>query len=512
MTSKTNSYAYLSYFILAIFIFLILFFPSIVNAATLTSRSALDGYATNNVFDTTGIVDSDQRPQENFTYSSTLNTTYSRKLYGLRAYFNYSLTANHTYRLSINTSLSNFNWSAFNYANLSVCFGSSWSGANSNCSSNVGYSILSADTIAFNFRPTSNYTYFSFRIGPQTMSEYPLTTSYSYRITSFVLDDLNAVPSNPSNNDVINNANQNTTTILDEINDSTVFIDGRITTARDEIINFNRQAEHNIINNNNQNTQDIIDNFNSNLNTCNQINRTIDINDSDPNLTGRNLESDGSISVSASYNISNYIEILPSATYSLTASSSGPNAVYFCIYSDNKTVLQCIRYGGASYWSFVAPDNAKYIRLSINTGTGYTLTLISSEVCTNKLDDIKDSIDGISGYISDGNVSSSTGQNFFGNFQVDDFGISGIITAPLNAINSLTSATCSPLIIPIPFTNSTVSLPCMSSYYSSKVPELYQLWQIVSFGILSYYIINSIFGMIHNFREPDNDCVEVLDL
>ena len=81
----------------------------------------------------------------------------------------------------------------------------------------------------------------------------------------------------------------------------------------------------------------------------------------------------------------------------------------------------------------------------------------------SKLDETNNAINNLNDSINDDNVSSSQSEasNFFGNFTTNTHGLTGIITAPLNAINSLTSATCSPLVLPLPFVNQNLTLPCM---------------------------------------------------
>ena len=511
--------------LIIIFLFVIAF-SSKVNALTLTPRSSLDNYSANNSFDYTGIVSSDQRPQENFTYQGTLNTSYLRQLYGIRAYFNTPLTANTLYRITFTTSMNNFRTGSFNYADIAVCFGNSWSGANSNCNSSYGYSSITSDTISINFQPTSNYSYFSVRIGPQTLTAYPLTTDYTFRISSFTLDTLSTPPSSPTNQDVINNDNSNSQTIQDRIHSENVMIMNQQQVIEQEILQHQRQMEQNIIDNQNENTQNVIDNLNDNLANCTY--NFIDISNIEASR-----DATTSVQDEPSYlyiNFTNawgyvrwYIDVKPNTTYTLDFSKNKSTTYVSLIgYSNGAQVETIVNDFSGTRKTFTTGSRTNILQFTIFSQVSTTddigsLAITNSSsiplpfiyygkpVCSSKLDSIYD-------YISDGNVNGNTGQNFFGNFQVDDFGISAIITAPLDAINSLTSATCSPLTIPIPFTNSTISLPCMTSYYSTKVPELYQLWQIVSFGIISYYIINSIFGMIHNFREPDNDCVEVLDL
>ena len=52
----------------------------------------------------------------------------------------------------------------------------------------------------------------------------------------------------------------------------------------------------------------------------------------------------------------------------------------------------------------------------------------------------------------------------------------------------------------------------MTEIYESKFSSIYNLWKIVSFGIVSYLIAIDIFHIVKGFKDPESDKVEVLDL
>ena len=140
-----------------------------------------------------------------------------------------------------------------------------------------------------------------------------------------------------------------------------------------------------------------------------------------------------------------------------------------------------------------------------NTSTSQQWTPYGVSKCTSKLDDVNSSL-------TNDNVDSGVGTDFFDDFQDNSHGLTGIITAPLTAIQRITSSTCQPLVIPIPFTNGTVSLPCMTSVYSQHISTVYNIWKVVSFGIISYFICIDIFHLVKDFKDPESNKVEVLDL
>lgn len=94
----------------------------------------------------------------------------------------------------------------------------------------------------------------------------------------------------------------------------------------------------------------------------------------------------------------------------------------------------------------------------------------------------------------------------------DFYGLSGLIITPLEYIRSLNDKVCSPIILPIPFTNSSISIPCMSAIYDEYIPDLINLWHVVVYGVISYAIGVNLFKTIKDSLEADKNDVEVLDL
>lgn len=127
---------------------------------------------------------------------------------------------------------------------------------------------------------------------------------------------------------------------------------------------------------------------------------------------------------------------------------------------------------------------------------------------TNKsLDDVKNAINS-----SDTSGASSNANSFFDNFQTDTYGLSDIITMPLTLIKSLTNSTCVSLKLTIPFVNKDLELPCMSSIYSQYFGSFFSLYQTITFGFVAYWVSVRIFNLVKDFKNPDHDEIEVLDL
>lgn len=122
---------------------------------------------------------------------------------------------------------------------------------------------------------------------------------------------------------------------------------------------------------------------------------------------------------------------------------------------------------------------------------------------SGKLDDLKD---------DDVNGSKDTAENFFDDFTTDDFGLSDIITVPLETIKSITSKTCNPLILPLPFVNENLTLPCIRTIFEENFSSILTIYQTVTFGLIAYYVIVRIFNLVKDFKNPEHDEIEVMDL
>lgn len=152
----------------------------------------------------------------------------------------------------------------------------------------------------------------------------------------------------------------------------------------------------------------------------------------------------------------------------------------------------------------------------IGETTNQELSNINSKIeeTNDKLDDVNDNLGNINDNITNNDINGAqnTANGFFDNFSDNDYGLSSIITIPLSSIQKITNATCTPINIPIPFTNKNIPLPCMGTIYQQNVPLLLNIWQVVSFGLISYAIIVDIFGMVKKFKDPNDDKLEVMDL
>lgn len=118
------------------------------------------------------------------------------------------------------------------------------------------------------------------------------------------------------------------------------------------------------------------------------------------------------------------------------------------------------------------------------------------------------------GLFKDDDVSDVTDSStdYFTNFDDKDYGFSDIVKMPLALINNISSASCSTLVLPLPFVSKNVELPCMYEVYSTYFGSFLTLYQTITFGIVAYWVCINLFRMVRNFKNPDSDEVEVFEL
>lgn len=153
-------------------------------------------------------------------------------------------------------------------------------------------------------------------------------------------------------------------------------------------------------------------------------------------------------------------------------------------------------------------DNTSDIINQNQTIIDQNQTIIDQNQQTNdELGDINGSINN-----SDTSGAQNSAGGFFNDFSTDTHGLTAIITAPLSLIESITSSTCSPLVIPLPYVDKDLTLPCMGQIYSNYFGSFLSIYQIITFGIVAYWVLVRIFNLVKDFKNPDHDEIEVLDL
>ena len=126
---------------------------------------------------------------------------------------------------------------------------------------------------------------------------------------------------------------------------------------------------------------------------------------------------------------------------------------------------------------------------------------------TSAINDLNDNI--MSDDVDD---AEDDAEDFFNDFSQNTHGLTGIITAPLRLINSLSSSSCSSLTFPLPFVSQNVVLPCMSTIYTTYFPTFLSIYQLITTGIIAYWVCLNLFRVVKNLQDPDSHRIEVLDL
>lgn len=158
-------------------------------------------------------------------------------------------------------------------------------------------------------------------------------------------------------------------------------------------------------------------------------------------------------------------------------------------------------FGISSIWDFTPVYNSNSIISSIQSNTDET------KKTNEKLDDLNDNITD-----SDTSDSQSSAGSFFEDFKSDDYGLSDIITMPLTFIKGLSNASCYSLVLPLPFVDHNATIPCMTSIYENYFGSFLTLYQTITTGFIAYWVCVNIYRLVKNFKNPDDDKVEVMEL
>lgn len=406
-------------------------------------------------------------------------------------YLSQNVALNYTYTIRINFLADDLQsyFSLNHVREISVCNSSS-------CSASSLISIKKQNNNGFStwveltFNPTQVGNVIGVTLGDNQ-------GSYITGETFFGISSVQIESKNP-NQDVINNANNNTNNIINNNNSNT-----------DSIINNNNSNTQDIIDSNKETQQIIKDQFNSCRDSYNLINYTIKLNGTlgTTSIVLANLELEA-----GTYTIS----LTPSLPKNYGYIYIGTNGSIATNITDKKTFT--IDSAQTVPFRFVRRDgtyNNETFNIMLQKGSVATeYEPYGEQICTNKLDEQTNSINNLNDSLnnSDSSGATSDASEFFSGFTTDTFGLTSIITAPLNLIGSITSSTCTPLGLPLPFVNKTLELPCMSSIYSQYFGSFFTLYQTITFGIIAYWVCVRIFNLVKDFKNPDHDEIEVLDL
>lgn len=239
------------------------------------------------------------------------------------------------------------------------------------------------------------------------------------------------------------------------------------------------------------------------------VTQNFDGSESQPDTTVYKLDKPCNVS---GYSASVYRMIF--AITKLADAGDGNTAVHFTTRlfnnTDYNTPMRILNLGATESYPI---DEATYYQ---NKATNEKLDSVKQEQekTNQKLDKTNQELGELNDSISNDNTdgATNTASEFFSGFETDTFGLTSIITAPLNLIGSITSSSCSPLGLSVPFVDSTLNLPCMTSIYERYFGSFLDVYQTITFGIIAYWVCIRIFALVKDFKNPDHDEIEVMDL
>ena len=395
-------------------------------------------------------------------------------------YLSQNVALNYTYTIRINFLADDLQpyFSLNHVKEISVCNSSS-------CSNSSIVSIKKQNNNGFStwveltFNPTQVGNVIGITLGDNHGSY--ITGETFFGISSVQIESKNA------NQDVIDNATNNTNNIINNNNSNT-----------ESIINSNKETQ-----------QIIKEQFNSCRDSYNLINYTINLNGTlgTTSIVLANLELEaGTYTISLTPSLpKNYGYIYIGINGSIATNITDKKT--FTINSSQSVPFRFVRREGTY--------NNETFNIMLQKGSVATeYEPYGKQICTNKLDEQTNAVNNLNDSLNNSDSSGATSEasEFFSGFTTDTFGLTSIITAPLNLIGSITSSTCTPLALPLPFVNKTLDLPCMSSIYSQYFGSFLTIYQTITFGIIAYWVCVRIFNLVKDFKNPDHDEIEVLDL
>ena len=150
-----------------------------------------------------------------------------------------------------------------------------------------------------------------------------------------------------------------------------------------------------------------------------------------------------------------------------------------------------------------------FVKFLEKTITVQTAQVYEQQQTNDKQDQTNDKLDDLNNNLKNSDVD--TNGSFFSNFTSTDHGISGIITAPLRAINKLTSA-CQPVTFSV--LEEPIELPCGDTLFWNKegVQSFRLIWNILVGGPILFALLKKLFKVVESLKNPDDDRIEVMDL
>ena len=260
-------------------------------------------------------------------------------------------------------------------------------------------------------------------------------------------------------------------------------------------------TEENINNNIDDMENSINDSLKDSFNTC----------EAETNLFNKNtitsgyyIIGDGSLVSKSDWFVTDYIYVVPTDNYIISGTTiTGDQPISYAFYDSEKNLVSVHFHNDyKAPLTITIPSHVYYIRDSVYIGDLNTYTF-GKEVCQNRLDSTNDKLDSVNDSINDLNssITDESGPNTSGLGDVAGWlpagPVDSILNLPLTLFNSITNAlsskTCQVVRVKIPFIESYLELPCITSLYD-KIPGLstwiHSISVLACAWILFTYLLN----------------------
>ena len=300
-----------------------------------------------------------------------------------------------------------------------------------------------------------------------------------------------------------NNITNSTNTITGSITETEDNLNSSIQSSQDNI-NQNIDDMEDAIVDSNKETQDVIkDQFNS----CRDSYNLLDVNEI-YSLTGMKQQT---------------ITLLP-GNYTLSAKSietEAQKSLFLFRYKDgsgNKYVLleksnpkmtftldteaDLINIYSSDNYSNSQNVTTIFTELMLNKGTtALSYEPYGEEICSNKLDEQNDKLDGIQGALTDSSSPDTSGlENSAGWLPAGP--LDSVLNLPLSLFNALTTnlnKSCNPINIPLPYVNKNITLPCINTLYNQIGITSFLSWVgVIVSGLMLYTYLLKLYKWIED--------------
>lgn len=245
-------------------------------------------------------------------------------------------------------------------------------------------------------------------IGGRITEDSFITTETPYTTQNDYTGTINSVGGN-----IINNQNQNTTTITN---------------------NDNRNTDR-IIENQNANSQATIDAIEKQNKKCETYNFTYNNSNQNNNLNVGYIHfTNGDIRPDSNWRYSNYIAIDKEHTYILSGNALILSSASYCLYKKDKSLINCHNYESTSYSYNITPQEDGYIRYSLYLNQATYSGSFTGEYCYNLLEKQNEEQKAQNDYLMD---NTPADYNIISGIQItSDTPISSLLTIPIRLIQA----------------------------------------------------------------------------